>query len=613
LKTSNKNKKSALVAKNHGKNRGVHHEKHNKVSSVITDSKSSVAADVDSSRKAINEKMPGKWYPVLSAILLVIIAAFIIYLFVRPSSVEGEKVKVEFYVMSQCPYGVQVEEAFIPVMEKMGDAIDFQLNFIVKESAPGVFQSLHGEKEVKGNIAQLCAKSYAPDKYLKFISCQNKDYANVDTNWDSCAKSVGIDSAKIKSCLESDEGKDLLRTSMQRTMQRGATGSPTIYIADVSYSGPRDALSFQREVCKSSDHSACEGIPKCASDADCNGETGKEGYCINPNQANALCEYKDPVEVNYVILSDKTCTSCDTTRIVQVSQQLFLGGKPKLVDVSSSEGKALVEKYNINVVPVYIFEPSVIKTKSWIQIPDLVTAFDKLSDGSYKLKDEVTGANYFVSEEARKAHYSAIGVTLGDNKPQIDFFVMSYCPYGNQAEIGIEPVYRLLKGKADFNPRYVIYENYGGGGPDYCLDSGKICSMHGIQELNQNIREACVGKYMGVDKWFDFALAMNDKCTYKNADSCWEAVAKELKLDVNKIKTCEKDEGLALMRADKALGDKLAVQGSPSVFIDGQSYNGGRTPEAYKQGLCAAFTNKPAECNTALAGEANAAPAAGSC
>ncbi len=579
-------------------------------------SEGATAKDAKDSRKAINDKTPGRWYPVVSAVLLILLAGLVVYLLVRPTDAggfKGDKVTVEFYVMSQCPYGTQVEDAFFPVLEKMGDGVDFQLNYIVKETAPGVFQSLHGEKEVKGNLVQLCAKSYAPDKYLKFIQCQNKDAANVDTNWESCGKETGIDTAKLKSCLESDEGKDLLRTSMQRTMQRGATGSPTMYFADVLYSGARDAVSFQREICKSSEHPACDEIPACASDADCTEHADKEGFCLNPGQANAACEYRDPVEFGYIILNDDACTTCDPSRIVQVNQQLFLGAKPRLVDVKTEEGKALVEKYKLTVVPVYIYEPAITTTTSWQSIPDLGTAFEKLSDGSYKLLDDVTGANYFVSEDARKAHYEAIGVVLGDNKPQIDFFIMSYCPYGNQAEIGIEPVYRLLKDKAIFNPRYVIYENYGGGGPNYCLDSGKLCSMHGIQELNQNIREACAAKYFGMDAWFDFALAMNDKCTSANADSCWEAVATELKLDVTKIKTCEKDEGLALMRADKELGDKLGVSGSPTVFIDGQAYNGGRTPEAYKTGLCAAFTTQPVECKTVLAGDATAAPAAGSC
>ena len=42
----------------------------------------------------------------------------------------GEKVKLDFYIMSQCPYGTQVEDAIKPVLDKLGDSVDFSLNYI---------------------------------------------------------------------------------------------------------------------------------------------------------------------------------------------------------------------------------------------------------------------------------------------------------------------------------------------------------------------------------------------------------------------------------------------------------------------------------------------------
>jgi hypothetical protein len=170
----------------------------------------------------------------------------------------------------------------------------------------------------------------------------------------------------------------------------------------------------------------------------------------------------------------------------------------------------------------------------------------------------------------------------------------------------------LLKDKAIFNPHYVIYENYGGGGSDYCMNSGTLCSMHGIQELNQDARELCVTKYMGIDDWFKFALAMNSQCSASNADTCWGGVATSLGLDVAKIKTCQQDEAVALLTAEKTLGDTLKVSGSPTVFIDGDAYSGGRTPEAYKTALCEKFDTQPSECSQTLDGSATAT-ASGSC
>ena len=214
------------------------------------------------------------------------------------------------------------------------------------------------------------------------------------------------------------------------------------------------------------------------------------------------------------------------------------------------------------------------------------------------MADQATEATYIIDPEKRKELEEKIGVTKGDNRPQIDFYVMSFCPYGNQAEEAIEPVYQLLKGKADFNPHYVVYANYAGVGPNYCIDAeSKYCSMHGVHEMNQDLREHCVNKYMGTTKLFEFMLAMNSECNAQNADECWQGVAEELGLDSAKIASCQKNEGLTFAKEDSELNSILGVQGSPTVFIDGEPYNGARDSAGYAQALCAAFDDAPAECD----------------
>jgi len=203
-------------------------------------------------------------------------------------------------------------------------------------------------------------------------------------------------------------------------------------------------------------------------------------------------------------------------------------------------------------------------------------------------------------------------VEKGAKDVEVDFYVMSYCPYGNVAEEGLEPVYQLLKEKANFNPRYVYYSNYQGGGPNFCLDEeSQYCSMHGVQEANQNIREQCVNKYFGADAFFEFALAMNQQCTYKNADACWLGVANSLGLDTAVIQKCFSEEALDFAASDKTEGDALSVRGSPTVFINNKPYNGQRTPEGYKQAVCSAFATPPPECEGVTLSTEGAAPEGG--
>jgi glutaredoxin len=205
-------------------------------------------------------------------------------------------------------------------------------------------------------------------------------------------------------------------------------------------------------------------------------------------------------------------------------------------------------------------------------------------------------------------------VCIDFDKPTITFFVMSYCPFGNQAEEGIEPVYQLLGDKAKFEPRYIYYENYGGGGPDFCMDDGnKYCSMHGVVEANQNIRENCVLEKYGIGAWFEFVFEMNAKCNSKNADTCWTAVAEGLGYDTGAISSCQKNDYVKFASEDLQMSTGWGARGSPSVFINGKAYSGSRTPEGYKQALCKEFDVKPSECDTELEGDANAPAPAGGC
>jgi predicted DsbA family dithiol-disulfide isomerase len=477
----------------------------------------------------------------------------------------------------------------------------------------GKFSSLHGQGEVDENIRQLCAMKYYPKKYMDYIVCRNKNIR--DTNWQSCATQAGLDANVIKSCFDGGEGATLHSASIQKSEAVGAQGSPTIYINNQPYQGGRDSTAFQRAICANlKSHPECASLPACGQDSDCRGEVGKVGRCQNPNTQEAKCVYSEDVKFEIIVLNDVKCgTACDTTQISQVLKQMFTGATQRSVDVSTDEGKKLVSDLGITVVPAYIFETKVTTSYTWETNTRIQGAFERKGN-YYKLSDDATGASWFVSEEARKKYQDAIGLTPGDNRPQIDFFVMSYCPYGNQAEEAIAGAYDILGDKATYIPHYVVYENYGGGGPTYCLENGQYCSMHGIQELNQDIRELCVYNSLGIGKYFAFVKAMNAKCTAQNADSCWTAVAKDLGLDADAISACEKEQGISIVAKEKELNKVLRVSGSPTVFVEGQAFNGGRTASAFASALCAQFDSKPAECNNIPADTgAAAAPVGGGC
>lgn len=519
-------------------------------------------------------------------------------------SFDGDQVVLEMYVMSQCPYGTQVVDAIAPVKKELGDALDLRVDYIFydqsqysgRESQYCVDDlcGMHGVPEVEGNIVQLCAQKYSPDLWLDMAVCQNENMKAIPGNWEKCAKDNGLNVEAIKSCFEGEEGKELARESSARAKARQASGSPTIFLSDKPYQGGRTDKDFLRSVCNAFDGErpqACNEIP-------------------------------EPVKFDMIVLNDELCDSCSPAQIEGVSAQLFPGVKSRTVDVNSEEGKELVAKYGIELAPAYIFGSEITTTETWEARAQIQGAFEELSDGKYKLLDSQTGAEWFIDpvkrKEALEKPIQLLGVEEG--KPQLDFFVMSFCPFGIQAENGIIPVQEMIGDAAKFVPRFVIY-----GSGNGCItddDGSQFCSLHGREELDEDIRQMCIWQEEP-DKFFPYIKLVADgygdkTITQSNIVNKWEDLATSVGIDTAKINACFNDEARVkeMLRKESNLNKELGVRGSPSIFVDGQAYKGGRTAGAYQSAICAKFPEgeAPAACDIPLMDDSSAAAApAGSC
>lgn len=213
---------------------------------------------------------------------------------------------------------------------------------------------------------------------------------------------------------------------------------------------------------------------------------------------------------------------------------------------------------------------------------------------------------------------SATGAAVKETKeypktenPKVELFYMAYCPYGIQAMLAMKPVVELLKDKIAFEPHYVVYDSsmYSGQEEKYCLNG--LCSMHGVSELNEDIRQACIFKEQNAQFW-DYVECAMKECTLANIDACWKTCAQKKGVDTAKVEECTAKQGSEIIKAENKLNTEKGVQGSPTIFVNGVEYSGtGRTPEAFKQSICTAFTASPADCEIKL--EATAAAAQGSC
>ncbi len=175
------------------------------------------------------------------------------------------------------------------------------------------------------------------------------------------------------------------------------------------------------------------------------------------------------------------------------------------------------------------------------------------------------------------------------DKPKVELFVMSFCPYGTQAEKGILPVVALLGDKIDFKIRTVHY------------------TLHGEKEDLENNRQLCIREEEGQDKLNKYLVCILDSDN-PNAPADVNVCEKEAGVNSANLQTCLDTKADDYFAADSELSEGYGVKGSPTLVINGVQSNAGRSPASYLTGICAAFNNEPVECSETLS---SASPSAG--
>ncbi len=454
---------------------------------------------------------------------------------------KAEAAKLEMFVMSQCPYGVQVENAVAPVKKQLGDKLDLTIHYI-GDGDKSNLQSLHGPAEVKGDITQLCVNKLAAAKSIDFITCQNKNPRAVDTNWKDCAKEVGVDDGKISACADGDEGKALLVASFEEAKKRGANGSPTMFLNGEPYEGGRKSRDFLQAACDT----------------------------FSTNKPEACKNMPVPPVVKAIFLSDARCAKCDIKALEPRLKSELGGLTVKHVDYMSDEGKKLYAELH-KVQPDFKFLPTVLLDK----------AVEKDQDGYAALKNHLRPIGEW--QEVRLGGKFDPTAEICDNKVDdngdgkidcddddcrqamacravrpktLELFVMSHCPYGAKAMIAANDVVQ------HFGKDITLEVHFIGNGSEANLQS-----MHGAAEVDEDVRELCAAEHYKADHQYVKYLACRSK-DLRNTD--WQSCAKEAGLDEAVIQKCFDGDGKKLLAEDFRIAQTLGIGSSPTFIANGR-------------------------------------------
>lgn len=202
-------------------------------------------------------------------------------------------------------------------------------------------------------------------------------------------------------------------------------------------------------------------------------------------------------------------------------------------------------------------------------------------------------------EDSVEQEAPLVEVTNKNDKPVVELFIMSHCPYGTQMEKAILPVVKALGDNIDFRLRFNDY------------------AMHGEKELVEQINQYCIIEEQS-DTLYDyldcFLLAGDSKTCLATANinevklkSCFDKVEKENNIlaDFNNKNYQGNYPGFKLHAKDNELYN---VGGSPTLIINGQELAPNRTPASILYTVCSAFNNQPDECFLPIS---NVAPAPG--
>jgi protein-disulfide isomerase len=187
---------------------------------------------------------------------------------------KSDKPTVDLYVWAYCPYGVLAQGPLASVASLLKDKVDFKI-------VP--YYDGHGAFETQENKIQLCIQKLNPIKYWDYAAgfvkdiyplCSTQKTEACDkTESTKLMKTLGIDSAKVFSCVET-EGATLFANAAAQAQANGVTRSPTVTVNGTVVNVARTAEAYKQAICDAFNTAPSE----CAGTLD-NNTTAAAGSC----------------------------------------------------------------------------------------------------------------------------------------------------------------------------------------------------------------------------------------------------------------------------------------------------------------------------------------------
>jgi hypothetical protein len=137
-----------------------------------------------------------------------------------------DKPLLEVFVVSKCPFGLQMQRIMANLIDQSSEAKDYLKVRYIGDIANNTVTSMHGDEEAQENLRQICIRDEQSNRYWDYIGCYMKDGKSSD-----CLNSTSIDRSKFDSCMEeTGRGAAYAEKDFNLAKKYGITGSPTLLI-----------------------------------------------------------------------------------------------------------------------------------------------------------------------------------------------------------------------------------------------------------------------------------------------------------------------------------------------------------------------------------------------
>ncbi len=181
------------------------------------------------------------------------------------------------------------------------------------------------------------------------------------------------------------------------------------------------------------------------------------------------------------------------------------------------------------------------------------------------------------------------------DKPVVDAFVVSRCPFGLQMQ-------RMIADAISSVPTLAQYVNVKYIGD---VSGSTITSMHGDAEAQENLRQICIREEQPTKYWNYVS------CQMKSGDTAGCQISTGV--SSSQLNSCisTASRGIAYAQKDFDLANQYGVSGSPTLIVNGAEtsefasdnssvFGSSRSSDEMKTIVCDASNTKPSFCSTKL-------------